>query len=277
MLLNEEIHEKLREVINNPDIPSHGKHKAMASLYRTLLKKGIDTGLENSKPKKGSSRAVYFPSEPDDITIDGTPTKMHSVLKIAYPGYLDKYNDSGSLFGEHQNLKEGDRYIQHMHSVLRPTDDGKYEYNENGILAPVIHTHEDGHYLHMGRIDKIGPGEFKALTKTEGFPKGISHQDFYDALNHEYAQANPAYRHYTRKSDEALEKIKEHPLVQAAQNFVFDNDAHPVDFHKGNMGIWTHPVTGKKHIVISDYGYDGQLAKEYQRARNRQIVVERGY
>lgn len=277
MLLNEEIHKQIKEVINNPDLPSHAKHKTMASLYRTLLKKGVDTGLENSKPKKGSSRAVYFPSEPDDITVDDTPTKMHSVLKIAYPGTLDKYNDSGQLLGEMQNMHEGSHYIQQAHSVLRPVDEGKYETNEDGILAPVIHTHEDGHYLHMGRIDKIGPGDFRNLTKTEEFPKGISHEEFYDALNHEYAQANPSYRHYTRRSDEQLEKLKEHPLVQRAQNFVFDTDTHPADFHKGNMGVWTHPTTGKKHIVLSDYGYNGEVAKSYQKARMKQVNAIRRY
>lgn len=271
-MINEELHPDIKNVINNENIPAHHKHKAMASLFRSLLKNGVDTGLQDGKPKKGSSRAVYFPKDADDITIDGTPSKMKSVLKIAYPGTLDKYNDSGMLFGEHQNIAEASRFVQHTHGMIRQEDDGSYSTNEHGVLAPVIHAHPEGHYLHMGQIDPVKEGDFRKHTQTPEFPKGISHKEFYDAVNQHYAESH-GRNHNGSTSDERLEQVHEHPLVQNTIDFVNLTGAHPVDFDKRNMGVWTHPVTGKKHVVLSDYGYNTGLATEYTRARRKQAQV----
>ena len=270
------LHPDIHSVIDSERIPVNQKHKTMAAVYRSLLKKGMPTGLSDDKPKKGTSRAVYFPSEPDDINIDGQDTKMHSVLKIAYPGTLDKFNDSGMLFGEHQNIAEGDPYVQRTHSVLRETDDGKYETNEDGILAPVIHSHPDGHYLQMGRVDKLRGPEFRELTKTPEFPKGITHKEFYDTLNHEHAACNGG-RNYatTTTAEDRMSDLHEHPLVSAAMNFMFDTQTHPADFDARNMGVWTHPVTNKRHIVISDYGANDNLIKAYVKAREKQFNMRR--
>lgn len=264
--IEEELSADLRSVIDSEQLPVHAKHTSMARVFRTLLKRGSPTGLSDEKPKKGSSRAVYFPSEADDINIDGHATKMHSVLKIAYPGKLDKYNDSGSLFGEHQNLAEGDQYLQNTHGMLRKDHDGKYTTNPDGILAPVVHSHDEGHYLQMGKIDPIKAGDFREFTKTKDFPKGISHDEFYDACNHEHAECN-GRTHYGKYSSEQSERVKSHPLVSHAISFMLDHGAHPGDFVKGNMGVWTHPVAGTKHIVLSDYGYSNTLATQYSRAR----------
>ena len=272
MIIQEELHPELRNVIDNPNLPAHHKHNAMVRLYRTLLKKGMETGLADTKPKKGSSRAVYFPSEPDDITIDGQKTKMRSVLKIAYPGRLDPYNKTGLLFGEHQNIAEGNRHLQDSYGMLKLNEDGTYKTNPNGILAPVIHAHESGHYLHMGQISPIRAGDFRNLTKTEDFPKGISHNEFYDACNHEFDEANGYRNRFSDDYAEKLEKIKEHPLTSMAISFSFHHGTHPGDFVKGNMGIWEHPVTGSKHIVISDYGADANLVREYNRARMAKYI-----
>ncbi len=275
-MIHEEIKKEIKDVIDNPNLPAHSKHAAMARVLKTMLHKGVDTGLDNSKPKKGSSRAVYFPSEPDDLTIDGTPTKMHTVLKIAFPGQLDKYNDSGLLLGEHQNLHEGDRYHQNTYGVLRHINGNSFETNDNGILAPVIHSHEDGHYVHMGKVSPIGAGEFRELTKNKDFPKGISHQEFYNAVNHEYGSAN-GIRQHSQYSDERMEKLKEHPLVQNAINYSLDTQSPPIEFGKANMGIWHHPVTGGKHIVISDSGGSADVIKEYGRARNKMVKEKHGW
>ncbi len=34
-----------------------------------------------------------------------------------------------------------------------------------------------------------------------------------------------------------------------------------------NMGVWTHPVTGKQYPVIRDYGYTHDVAREYKLRR----------
>lgn len=269
MQVQEELSADIKGVIDHPTMSVQHKHKAMASLLRTMLKRGVHTGIVDAKPKKGSSRAVYFPSEADDINIDGQDTKMHSVLKVAYPGTLDKHNDSGMLFGEHQNIAEGDHYTQQSYSMLRHNDDGKLVTNHDGILAPVVHSHDEGHYLQMAKIDPIKAGDFRTHTKTDEFPKGISHDEFYDACNHEHGQCH-GRTHHGKTSPERIEQVKEHPLVQSTLSYMFDHGAHPADFNKGNMGVWTHPITGSKHIVLSDYGYDDNLAKEYQKARSKQ-------
>lgn len=275
-MINEEIKKEIKDVIDNPNLPAHSKHASMVRVLKTMLHNGQDIGLADSKPKKGSSRAVYFPSEPDDLTIDDTPTKMHSVLKIAFPGQLDKYNDSGLLLGEHQNLHEGAHYIQNSYGVLRHVGDNRFETNENGILAPVIHSHEDGHYLHMGKIDPISAGDFRELTKNEDFPKGISHQEFFNAVNHEYDEANSRKPH-NPYSEERMSKLKDHPLVYKAISFSLDTQTHPIDFEKRNMGVWSHPVSGKKHIVLSDYGASTDVLNEYKKARIKHMQSSRNY
>ena len=274
-IINEELAKPLRNVIDNPDLPSSNKHAAMAKLLKNMLHQGMETGLSDAKPKKGSSRAVYFPSEPDDINIDGTPTKMHTVLKVAFPGDLDKYTDDDTLLGEHQNMHEGSNYLQKHYGMLRHNPEtNHYETNENGILAPVIHAHEDGHYLHMGKISPIGASDFRELTKNEDFPKGISHQEFKNAVAHEYHNANGITTSY---SDEKLEKLKTHPLVDSAIRFSLDTGTSPNDYDKRNMGIWEHPVTGKKHIVLADYGASDDVLKMYAKAYQKKFASQRSY
>lgn len=274
-IIKEELAKPLRDVIDNPDLPSRNKHAAMAKLLKNMLHQGMETGLADAKPKKGSSRAVYFPSEPDDITIDGTPTKMHTVLKVAFPGDLDKYTDDETLLGEHQNIHEGGYYLQKYYGVLRHDHETNgYETNEDGILAPVIHAHEDGHYLHMGRISPIGASDFRELTKNEDFPKGISHQEFKHAVEHEYGHAN-SNSPSNPYSEERMEKLKNHPLIRSAIGFSLDTGTNPADFDKRNMGVWEHPTTGKKHIVLADYGASDHVLKMYAKAWTKKTQIQR--
>lgn len=39
------------------------------------------------------------------------------------------------------------------------------------------------------------------------------------------------------------------------------------DFSPRNMGIWTHPHTGKKHVVLSDFGASNEILGLYDKAR----------
>ena len=213
--------------------------------------------------KKGSSRAVYFPKEPTKLKIDNQDTELHTALKIAYPGTLDKYNHSGRLLGEHQNKIESNPSAQY-HSILRPTEkDGEFETNENGVLAPVINSdnRNSNHWIEFGRVSKLK--DFRPLTKTKDFKNGISHEEFYDAINSQWKAAHGDLR----DESESTEKLLSHPLVKNTISAIHDIGVHPVDFITSNMGVWTHSITSKKHIVISDYGYSNEIAKHYMNAR----------
>jgi hypothetical protein len=198
---------------------------------------------------------------------------MHTAVNIAFPVKLEKYNDSGALLGEHQNLVEADNYSAQHHSILRPThDDAKgnnthFETNtESGVLPPLLGSHPEGQHIHVGRVAKLGPGEFRGLTKTEGFPKGISHTEFYDAINEHYYAAH-GQKHYGTTPQSRIEKVQEHPLVEKFHNFIASTGGHPGDYNPRNLGTWTHPHTGEKHIVASDYGFSTEVAKHYDQAR----------
>lgn len=281
-VISEEIHQNIKAVLDNDNIHPSQKLAQMSKHIRAAIKKGEDTGLEDAKPKKGSSRAVFFPKEPTKVKLDGKDAHLHTALKVAFPGHLDKYNKSGALLGEHQNMVEGDHATNHHYGILKHvgTDaDGtkKYETNhEHGILAPMLHAHEEGHHIHFGKIDPIKAGDFKNLTKTKEFPKGISHQEFYDNLNHHYQEAH-GNKHYGPTSEDRIKHLDDHPLVYKAHDFVFGTGSHPGDLNKRNMGVWTHPHTGEKHIVISDYGFNGDVARHYHDARREQGRRMRGW
>jgi hypothetical protein len=61
--------------------------------------------------------------------------------------------------------------------------------------------------------------------------------------------------------------LGEHPLVEKALDMCINTGTHPSDFTKRNLGIWTHPVTGEKHIVASDSGFSLDVLRKYQQAR----------
>ena len=267
--LTEELIKSGQDILDNDNIPTDQKFSRFHRHVNDCVKKGIETGLVDGKPKKGSSRAVHFFKEGHPSTIDGVQTAIPHVMKIAFPGQLDKYNKSGRMLGEWQNMAEAEHGTDQHYSMLAKDHDGSYKTNPNGILAPVLNHHGDGHWLHMAKIDPIGAGDFRAHTKTDDFPKGISHDEFFDAVNRNYQSAY-GKKHYGKTSDERLDKVDDHPLVQNAQDFCMYSGTHPGDFNKRNMGVWTHPVHGTKHIVLADYGFDQQIAEHYQNARRNQ-------
>jgi hypothetical protein len=274
IVISEEVHDAIKSIIHSDTISAKFKNHQIAMTARNLIKNGADSGLEDAKPKKGSSRAVYFPSEPKKIVIDGKEAHMPTALKIAFPGDLDSYTGHHELLGEMQNRVESDHFTRNTFGILRETGDGKFETNhENGILAPVVSSHgDDGndkhHWIEMGKISKFGAGDFRRLTKNENFPNGISHQEFFDAINREHAHAH-GRGHYSEYSDDHLDKVIEHPLVEKALDVAQTTGMQPVDLNKSNMGIWKHPHTGEEHIVISDYGYDKSIEKQYTAARRK--------
>ena len=264
------LHPDIQKHLQNENIYAPHVLNAVTNAARTLIKSGHETGLSDAKPKKGSSRAVFFPNQPHKIKLDGKDTDVHSVIKIAFPGHLDKHNDSGTLLGQHQNHVEHDWFAQSQWGVLRHnSDDGSYSTNhERGILAPVFNGHHDDHWLHMGRVRPAKAADWKELTKTKDFPKGITHNDMYHTLTHDYYQAHGMNYHFKPKE---YDKLQEHPLIQNMSDFVSTMGQHPGDFHKGNMGVFEHPHGGK-HLVISDYGFSSEVHKLYNNARKKAIL-----
>jgi hypothetical protein len=241
------------------------------------LKTGADTGLQDSKPKKGSSRAVYFPTEPANVTIDGTQTTMPHVMKVAFHGALDSHTPDKTehgLLGESQNSHEVG--ASHDYATLKKNPDGSFRHNPEGFLPPLLSSSDKHEYISVGRVEPLKTGDFRSLTKNEEFPKGISHQEFFDAVNKHWQESN-GQRHYSSISEEKLEHVSEHPLVNRAIDFSLGTDTHPDDFNKRNLGVWAHPVTGEKHIVASDAGFSRFVAKRYQDARKNQMRKQRGY
>lgn len=259
------------------DVRINGGKKA-GKISRALIKNGEDTGLQDATPKKGSSRAVFFPRDPKPVKIDGQDTHVHTAVKIAFPGRLDRYTGENELLGDKQNRVESDHWINHNYGVLQHNDDGSYSTNDHtGILAPHFGHHEDYHHLETGKVENLTAKDFKEATRTPEFPSGISHQEFHDAVMQNWYDAHGRQYFYSRTKPERLEKLYNHPMVEATTDFVHNTETMPHDFHKANMGIWTHPITGKKHAVIRDYGYTKDIAKSYETARKNQFSRNRGY
>jgi len=291
-ILDEKLHAHLQSILDEPSEteeartrrieknpwnatkidPASTKLKRFTSVARDLLSKGEDTGLEDSKPKKGSSRAVFFPRDDKPVTIDGTSTKAKRVVKIAFPGVLDRHRkNSERLLGEHQNEREADHFISNTYGMLRENHDGTYSTNHDGVLAPVFGRHEGHHHLEMGHVKPMKKSDFQRLTVSESHPKGLRFDDMYNALNKEHRDAHGLQGVYTPRShtDSVHAKTMEHPFVQNVADMMFNTGFHPGDISIRNMGIWTHPITGTQHPVMSDYGFSDDVAKHYWTRRQR--------
>ncbi|HET8686829.1 MAG TPA: hypothetical protein VFM18_09210, partial [Methanosarcina sp.] len=148
-----------------------------------------------------------------------------------------------------------------------------YHYNPEGILPPHFGHHEDHHWLEMGRVSKLNASDFKEATKNEDFPKGITMKQFTDTVtaHHDLAHGRTPYR----LDREKFEKLSEHPLVQTTTELIGNAGIHPADFSPRNMGIWTHPHTGKKHVVLSDYGASNHILSLYDKAKTEKSRLKR--
>jgi hypothetical protein len=266
MYIDESLHPDLQAVLDKSS--SRNRLASFSSAIRKKIKAGESTGLESDKPKKGSSRAVYFPKEPHKITLDGKEAHVHSVVKVAFHGTLDHHNKSGMLLGEHQNLAEADHFGNRHYGILSSNSDGTYTTNhESGVTAPVFDSHTDGHYLHMGRVRPFKNGEFRKLTTTHDFPKGISHEEFFHTLMHHHEESQGRTHWQTPKN---VDKLSDHPFIKKTLDFVQTMGQHPGDYNKRNLGVFEHP-DGSHHPVISDFGFSHSVAKEYHAARQNMI------
>jgi len=135
------------------------------------------------------------------------------------------------------------------------------------VTAPVFDNHPDHHWLEMGKADKINKSKFKELTKTETHPKGLDFDHFTTALRNEHAEAHGQKTYENGEHDH----LRTHPLYEATQDFMHSTDNHPGDLRLQNYGVWKHPVTGKEHPVIRDYGFSNNIAKLYTEGRRNAV------
>lgn len=263
VVLSESMHEKLRSIIDS-EVDPRRKLNILTGTVRQMVKNGEDTGLESDTPKKGSSRAVFFPKEPKHITLDGKQVQTPSVVKIAFPGKMDKYNKSGKLLGEHQNRVESDRVTNSAFSVIHQhPGSGEWHSNPNGVLPPHFGHHPEHHWLEMGRVEPITEESFKEATKTATIPDGLSQSSFERAIQDHWSVAHGGDMPLSPRARERMN----HPFVKNVMKLVSHSDIHPGDFREDNLGLWTHPLTGKKHIVVSDFGFSNEVAHHYNEAR----------
>lgn len=265
----EKVHQEIKDIMDNVDIPVSRKLSAISTKTKSLIKSGQNTGMESDKATKGSCRAVFFPKEHKEITVDGIKTKTPTAVKIAFAGTLDKHHGESTTLGEDQNAMESDHYVNRTYGILHHADGNYHSSHDDsgGVLSPVFETHPEHHHLEMGRVDKCDAKSIADATKTKEFPKGLKHDEIYSAMMHEHEMAHGQGKHYTEEHNDKMDNIKQHPWVNHAISMMHETGMHPGDMNKRNMGIYTHPVTGKKHLAIIDYGFGSDIAKKYQKGR----------
>lgn len=92
----------------------------------------------------------------------------------------------------------------------------------------------------------------------------------FNAVNKEYNDANGQSSYLPpHHTDEHHEYLMSHPFIETLNDMIANTGSHPGDIRPANMGIWTHPVTGKQYPVISDYGFSRDVHKAYSDRRNR--------
>ena len=274
--LLETAHPELQQVLKTP--PGYvSKAKLVAKKIKDLIGRGESTGVEEKMPK-GSSRAYVKETKPTSITIDGKNTSMHTGYKIAIPASLDRFHDKKKYYdqslGQMQNeVENGDHFLNSHYRILtkKENSDGHhFETNtESGIFPPLLeHDHDHNSWSHVAHVDKITSGKFRELTRNQEYPKGISHEEFCGALEREWNKDHGKWWHTGESNENRMDHIEQHPLVQKFLDHQRNYDAPPHDYRqKGNMGIWTHPITGEQHIVARDHGFNNDVMQAYKEAR----------
>ena len=248
--------------------------------------RGGDNPYTSAYGEFGSSRGYFRLRGHTNVKIDGTKTKMPTGMKFLVDSpEVRKYNriikNSGKFsrdsLGEMQNAAEnGDHYVNSKYRILTQSGKRSFRTNEeDGIFPPLIDYDHHGHkWAHIGHTEDLdndmrSPNHFKNLTKTESHPEGISHDDFMSALVRDHARRNGRPHYATPYRNRVLDAVEKHPLVQKFLAHQRETNTPPHDYTTNNLGVWTHPVTGEKHIVARDHGYSEEVAKGYRYARDR--------
>jgi len=299
-----ELHPELQQVLDS-SLPPTKKRNSFLQKIKKIESDGEETGLVGKKPK-GSSRMVVFHKEPREIVLDGVRTQLPTITKIAHTSkntrgslesYIPYHFHENSSFGTMQNQHEGDSVMHKMHSVLRPitsipdpypqkrfhghgfediSEIKPFEFNRDGVLAPMIDQDTANHsWLQMGHVKDIDKNRFKALTITKEFPKGITHDEFYSAMNREHYAAKGHDIDHGHNNNRIDDIVDSHPFAQNVLSYMADSGTHPGDFFIGNLGEWKHPVTGQSHLVIRDAGGSSDILNLYLEARKRRLNAYR--
>jgi hypothetical protein len=267
VILDEAIHHELQSILDSDTIDPRDKLDAISTHVRKLKIENHNTGLVGDIPKKGSSRAVFFPKEGKKINLDGIHAKIGTAIKIAHQGEIEKQiPQEGPMLGQMQNEAEADPLMAHHHGIIRKNQDGSWHTNHDGVIPPLFSAHPDHHHIEVARVSPFNPGKFKEATTTPSFPNGITHQEFHDTVQHVWAKAHGmSGYHYSDTDHKHMDDVLvHHPFVKNVVNFSADTNTHPADFVEDNVGTWTHPHTGKLHPVLLDYGFRGPIVKAYQ-------------
>ena len=261
--LMEELHQDLKSILSNENAD---KTNEFIETIKNLHKNNIDTGV-SPRMKKGSSRAIFFPTENKKITLDGKSTALPTVIKLAYTNDNDMFNDSGKLLGQHQNQSESHTLNRMRFGVLKK-EGNSYTTNPNGILSPVFETSKNHSWLEMARTKPLSNEQFTNLTKNSKYPEGITHKQLYDVVNTEYKrQVENRESNLSGMSSNEYKHVLNHPLTKKVLNTAIGAKLHPSDLRLENFGEWEHPVTNEKSPVIIDYGYTDKIADLYADSR----------
>lgn len=249
--------------------------------------KGGDNPFTSAYGAKGSTRGYFQLRGATNVKIDGTKTKIPTGMKFLVDSPEVKrmnriIKKSGKFsrdsLGEMQNAAEnGDHYVNKRYRIL--TQDGKRSFStneEHGIFPPLIDYDHHGHkWAHVGHTEDLSddpnsPNHFRNLTRTESHPEGISHYDFMQVLLRDYARNNGRpYYPISAERKAQLDEVEKHPLAQRFLTHQRETNTPPHDYVHSNLGVWTHPVTRKKHILARDHGYGQEVAEGYKYARDR--------
>ena len=292
-LVIESLHPELQDVVKS----SHhyaSKQSLIAKKVRDLNKRGEPRGLEGNSPK-GSSRMWMSHEKPEHVLVDGKHAHMKVGTKVVITSSLDKHRDKSQhpdSLGRMQNQAEnGDHHVNnhyrtlsedhdHQHDPSDPHSPKKaYKTNHEGIFPPLLeHDHENHEHSEIGHSRDLKGGDFQRLTKCKTHPKGITHKDFCEALERRHNQNNGRHWGGAPSHEEHLDHVDTHPLVEKFHDYHGNYAAPPHDMRqKKNMGVWTHPVTGKEHIVARDHGFTHEIGNAYAKARTNMIKSARGY
>jgi len=295
-IIVESLHPELQSIVT-----AKGDHRnklpQIALKIKDLTARGHKTGIEGNMPK-GSSRAYLAHSEQHPVEIDGHQTAMRTGIKVAIKSSLERHHDAASYdgmsLGNLQNQAEGgDHFVNSSYRTLvhddtphptRPRSSNpppamagnkpKFKTNEDGIFPPLIdHDHEHHEWSHVGHVDDVTGIGFRKHTKCESHPQGITHKDFCDTLTRRWNQDHGKHWKQSPENESRMDHVEKHPLVERFLNHQGDTYTPPHDYTQmKNMGVWTHPVHGTKHIVARDLGFNQEVSESYRQAMTRKYT-----
>lgn len=228
----EDVHPKIFKALKAS--PSKVFDKVSDAKYELGDKSGL-TGYA----AQGSSRAVHHTTKGHEIELDGQKVRDSTILKTTL---ARQSTVKGKQTGQRQNEVEASKHIQQFATVVRDRKGG-YKSNPDGVVPPVYEVGKKKKWLHSGQARDVSDDEFKELTKTKDYPKGLSHAEI----------------DYMTKKGQGEDSS--HPFVQKIAKFRKATGIS--DFHRGNWGVWEHPSTKEKHLVLRDAGFDNSVKKDY--------------